>query len=449
MSTVPQSPRALVIQSLPSESYPSVFSVFAISYAAYGVSMVLRLMPAFAANAMRSDPAIQANVTAIGAMLASGTTGALCGKFLWGWAADRWGAKRVFPLALLIESFAVAVFSQAQSMGSFQAAFFVTLLAQAAGWPCLTRIVQNWAPPGKAGLIWGSLSTSSRVATLAASLGPAALAGFLPWRDVLLFASAIGAATAIVAFKLLPPETAPDERAQRTTSRAAGGTSANASPAPHPFANLSLAQTLLGFITSTRFLLMAAALLGLAVLWDFLLLAPMMLRDGLQLTNEQALQAVSAVPFGSLISLCAGGLLFDKLTRRGRAIVMGSLTAAATLCLTLFAALPALPLAPATLVPASTGLLFVFGLCLSPCYYIPVSVFSTEFGGPRCGILVAVLDAIGFAAVAVFCLLSGPIVEQLGWPSLLLLLTAIGLTSSSLLLMFLLREARILPTNQE
>jgi sugar phosphate permease len=414
----------------------SIYSIFATAYLAYGVSMVLRLMPAFAANAIRSDPTLQADLSAIGLMLASGTTGALCGKFLWGWAADRWGAKRIFPLALSLESLAVAAFSQARSMDWMQAAFFVTLFTQAAGWPCLTRLVKAWAPDGQQGRIWGLLSTSSRIGTLAASLGPAALAAFLPWRGILLVAAAFGIIAALITLMLLPGEDAAGQ--QRSQHRQ---TPENSARIRHPFDGVSLREALLGFFTSSRFLLMAAALMGLAVLWDFLMLAPMMLHDGLLLTNEQSLRAVAAVPFGSLISLLAGGLLFDRLSGRVRAFTMAGLLTGATLCLTLLAALPALSLSSSLNVAASTGILFIFGLCLSPCYYIPVSVFSTEFGGPRCGILVAILDAIGFAAVAGFCLISGPLVDNLGWPTLMLLLTAIGLAASALLLTFLIRES--------
>ncbi len=389
--------------------------------------MVLRLMPPFAANAMRSDPSLDVDLEAIGTMLASGTTGALCGKFFWGWAADRWGARTIFPLALVLESIGVAVFSQVSSLRLMQAALFVTLMAQAAGWPCMTRVVQALALPSQQGRVWGLLSTSSRVGTLVASLGPAALAGVLPWRQVLLCASGIGVLAAIVASLLLPPQAS--ERMQpETEDNVDGG---------------SLLHTFGRFFQSSRFLLMAAALMGMAVLWDFLPLAPLMLKDGLKLSDADSLRVTSAVPFGSLLSLLAGGFLFDRLARRERAYVMAGLLTVATLCLTAFSVLPLFNFSPSQLLVTSTGLLFVFGMCLSPCYYIPVSVFSTEFGGHHCGVLVAVLDAIGFAAVAVFCLWSGRIVEFAGWSGLLHLLTGIGLISAAVLLVFQLREARI------
>lgn len=408
-------------------SVSSPWVIWGTLYAAYGVSMVLRLMPAFAANAMRSDPSLNVDVQAIGTMLASGTMGALCGKFLWGWAADRWGARTIFPLALVLEAIGVAVFSQVSSMPLMQAAFFVTLMAQAAGWPCMTRVVQACAQPRQQGRVWGLLSTSSRVGTLVASLGPAALAGVLPWRQVLLCASGIGLLAAVVTSLLLPPQIS--ERRQDRSDDSGDGD--------------SLLPTFGRFFLSCRFLLMAVALMGMAVLWDFLLLSPMMLKDGLKLSDADSLRVTSAVPFGSLLSLLTGGFLFDRLARRDRAYVMAGLLTIATLCLTVFSVLPSFRLSPSLQLTASTGLLFVFGMCLSPCYYIPVSVFSTEFGGNHCGVLVALLDAIGFAAVAVFCHWSGQIVEIAGWPGLLQLLTGIGLSSAVVLLVFLLRESKI------
>jgi predicted MFS family arabinose efflux permease len=260
-----------------------------------------------------------------------------------------------------------------------------------------------------------------------ASLGPAALAGVLPWRQVLLCASGIGLLAAVVTSLLLPP---------RTTERRQGRSDDNGD-------GDSLLPTFGRFFLSSRFLLMAAALMGMAVLWDFLLLAPMMLKDGLKLSDADSLRVTSAVPFGSLLSLLTGGFLFDRLARRDRAYVMAGLLTIATLCLTAFSVLSSFQLSPSLQLTASTGLLFVFGMCLSPCYYIPVSVFSTEFGGNHCGVLVALLDAIGFAAVAVFCHWSGQIVEIAGWPGLLQLLTGIGLSSAAVLLIFLLRESKI------
>jgi hypothetical protein len=89
----------------------------------------------------------------------------------------------------------------------------------------------------------------------------------------------------------------------------------------------------------------------------------------------------------------------------------------------------------------SLGLLFVFGLCVSPCYYIPMSVFSIEFGGPHSGFLIALLDALSFVATAIFYYRGGAIAEQ-SWSLFLTVLVAISIWSAVMTFFFMLGEAR-------
>jgi phosphoglycerol transferase MdoB-like AlkP superfamily enzyme len=71
----------------------------------------------------------------------------------------------------------------------------------------------------------------------------------------------------------------------------------------------------------------------------------------------------------------------------------------------------------------------VLGLCLSPCYYIPASVFSMEFGGRHSGFLVSLLDALGFATTAVFYYFAGRGIETHGWSGFLAVLAGIAIWS--------------------
>ena len=89
----------------------------------------------------------------------------------------------------------------------------------------------------------------------------------------------------------------------------------------------------------------------------------------------------------------------------------------------------------------SLGLLFVFGLCVSPCYYIPMSVFSIEFGGPHSGFLIALLDALSFMATAVFYYFGGSLAKQ-SWGLFLTVLVAISVWSVLTTFAFLKGEAR-------
>ena len=117
---------------------------------------------------------------------------------------------------------------------------------------------------------------------------------------------------------------------------------------------------------------------------------------GIDLTSWSVI--VASGTMGSLISVLIGGFVFDRLDRRIMARVMGGLLLIATGCIVAFSIMPQWSLSEQQATLISLGLLFVFGLCVSPCYYIPASVFSIDFGGPHSGFLVAILDAVGFEA---------------------------------------------------
>ena len=114
----------------------------------------------------------------------------------------------------------------------------------------------------------------------------------------------------------------------------------------------------------------------------------------------------------------------------------------ATGCIVAFSIMPQWRLSEQQATLISLGLLFVFGLCVSPCYYIPASVFSIDFGGPHSGFLVAILDAVGFAASAVFTVYGGHIAQSYGWGRFLTALIAVCIWSVLTTFFFMQREAR-------
>jgi len=105
-----------------------------------------------------------------------------------------------------------------------------------------------------------------------------------------------------------------------------------------------------------------------------------------------------------------------------------------------------LDIAAGTLLWTTLALLFVFGLCVSPCYYIPMSVFSIEFGVPHSGFLIALLDALSFMATAAFYFFGGSLAKQ-SWGLFLTVLVAISVWSVLTTFVFLKGEARRLQTN--
>lgn len=323
--------------------------IFGLLYIAYGMSMVLRTLPTIASTSIKNDPALGVDLTAWGQIIATGTMGGFTGKFLWGWLADVLGGRITLMLGLLLAAAGAVGFSAAADGTQIRVAVFVMMLAQAAGWPAMTKLVAAWALPEQAGRVWGFLSTSSRVGVL-------------------------------------------------------------------------LADALLRFAGSARCWLICGALMGMAVQWDVLLRIPLFL-DSLGIPASAANEAASAFPLGSLMSVLAGGCMFDWLGRRRMALVMPLLLLTATVCVGILAALPALALTPTGTTQAALVLLFVFGACLAPCYYIPASIFSTEFGGVRAGLLVSQLDAAGFAATAAFYWKATSLAQGYGWSILLVLLS--------------------------
>jgi hypothetical protein len=93
------------------------------------------------------------------------------------------------------------------------------------------------------------------------------------------------------------------------------------------------------FLREPAILVDFGSLMGLTILWDFLLMVPMYLQDTLALDTAQASRAASAFPLGSLISVLIGGFVFDRLDRKKWP---GSWRAAADSngCLVVFATLP-------------------------------------------------------------------------------------------------------------
>lgn len=406
-------------------------------YLGYAMSMVLRMIPTVAGAAIREDPSLGIDLEVWGRILAVGTCGAVVGKFICGYAADKFGGKLTFTVGLLIASLFVGVFGFASEVWMFRGAIFVTLMAQSAGWPSMARIIINWFPPRQYGRVWGILSTSSRVGTLLATFCLGSLLAWMSWRGMLWLAAGLGIAT-FAAFSLLLKER-PDTANHLSDDP---DTPAGPPPAPpHPLHGTSLSEAIPKILTSPRFWLIAGSLMGLTILWDFLLFVPMYLQDTLGLSAADASQAASAFPFGSLLSVLAGGFVFDKLKRGTTAWVMGLLLTIATGCLVAFLVLPHFDLSSRTSLWISLGLLFVFGLCVSPCYYIPMSVFSIEFGGPHSGFLIALLDAMSFAATAVFSYFGGGLAKQ-SWTLYLSALLAVSVWSALTTLLFMLGEAR-------
>jgi sugar phosphate permease len=331
-------------------------------YIGYAMFMVLRMIPTVAGTSITSDPNLNVDTGDWGRILAMGTIGALIGKFIGGYAADKLGGRITFTVGLLISAIGVLAFATSSTVWMFQASFFLTLLAKSSGWPSMAKIIVTSFRANEYGRVWGVLTTSSRIGTLTATLLLGGLLGIISWQTMLSIA---GAAGIVITVYFAVSQKSAAEKLAATMPQDSVQQDQGASEVFHP------------------------------------------LHDTLNMTPSGASMAASPFPFGSLISVLVGGFIFDKLSRRAMAWVMGGLLLVAAGCILTFYRMPSFGMPENALIGLSLALLFVFGLCVSPCYYIPMSVFSIEFGGPHSGFLISLIDALAFGATAAFYYYAG------------------------------------------
>ena len=407
-------------------------------YTGYAMFMVLRMAPTVASSSIISNPDLGIDLEAWGKIISAGTVGAVIGKFIGGFAADNLGGRLTFTVGLIVSALGVAAFAGASSFGMFAVAFFVALLAKSAGWPSMAKIIVGSFRPAEYGRVWGVLATSSRVGTLVATFCLGALLSWFSWQAMLFAAASISLLVAVYFYFAIG-------NTSQVFTESLTSTDENfldhPTPTPHPLDGKSLGQAIVVFISSLQFWLITGSLMGLSVMWDFLLMVPPYLTDTMGLEADKAAMASSAFPFGSLISVLAGGLVFDKLSRRATALLMGCLLLVAAVCILMFYVMPDLDLSHSTTLTTSLALLFAFGLCVAPCYYIPMSVFSIEFGGPHSGFLIALLDALAFGATAVYYYFAGGWAAR-SWSLFLLILLGVAVWAMLTTFAFMLGEAR-------
>jgi OPA family sugar phosphate sensor protein UhpC-like MFS transporter len=410
-------------------------------YVGYAYFMVLRSAPGAVVAAIRTDTGVTTEEW--GRVLAMSTAGAVIGKLIGGYSADKLGGGITFAIGLLGCSLGLVAFGLSASLGLFQFTFFLALLAKSFGWPAMTRIVGQSFDPPEYGRVWGLLSTSSRAGAIIATLVLGGLIAVTSWRGVLVVAGALGILVAAV-FAVVQKFASGRLTAIRSSRHTDDGSDVALSEADdpdHPLHNTSLPTALLRFAMSRQFWLITISLTGMTIMWDFLQLLPLFLQDTLQLSDSNAAMVSSAFPWGSLISVFAGGFLFDSMSRRTMAWIMGGLLMLATACIGTFYGMQFRAPPEGTAVAISVGLLFLYGVAIAPCYYIPMSIFSIRFGGPHAGFLVALLDAVAFGFNAVFQWFGGTVADT-SWSNFLILLGVIAFVSAITMFAFMLGEAR-------
>ena len=111
-------------------------------------------------------------------------------------------------------------------------------------------------------------------------------------------------------------------------------------------------------------------------------------------------------------------------------VVLVSLLGVGLICLSLLWRLPRLGFSQGMELAMATAAILFFGIAITPSYYLPMSVFSIDFGGKRCGVLIGLIDAFGYCAAMVFDFVGGSVADQQGgWQNFLAILWVVGVAA--------------------
>ena len=417
-------------------------------YGAYAALNICRTTVIISSPAMLDDPELGLSKTMWGAILGWGTAGTLVGKLTTGILADRFGGRRVFLISIILCLLATGIFSISSKILFFYVTFFIAMFAKSAGWPCMANLIRNWFQKNWRGRIWGVLSSSSMSSSLFTSLVMGSLLLILSWRWVVASSLPIAGIICIVLCFYL--KQSPTDVGLQAMPSVDGDDDSNNPRNSHHLDDATLGEALISFIKSSRFWLICTSIMCLTILMTFQNFLPIYLKEIFHLSSGKAGIASSVFPLGSMFSIILGGFIFDKLTKKSRVFVLGGMMALATGCVVILLLLPKSHIQENSALWVALSAIMVYGLMIAPCYLIPMSVFSVDFGGKHCGVLVGIIDAAGYLASMIFEFWGGAVADRVdGWQQFLFIILNISVIGTITLVLFLFIDYRSIIKSKE
>lgn len=402
----------------------------------YAMLMMCRTVVGVAGPAMLLDPTLNLDTASFGAILGWGTAGNLTGKLTNGILADRIGGTKMFIVAIGLAAIATIIFGTLSSNTAFFALYFLTIFAKSAGWPSMANIIRVWFTHAKHGRVWGFVATSSRISSVATTLLLSSLLLVMTWRGLFYTAGAIALVCAVILPRYLKNSWQDSgelsEESEQTVNELTSWFKA------HPLNDLNAVSAIFVFIKSPRFWLISLGVSSLAVLFEFQVFIPIYLSETFSLTPAQAGFASAAFPLGCLIAVFGGGFIYDRLSSKSVIYVFGGTLVVAVLCLLCLLYLGTIEWNANLELALTIGLIFLFGFAISPSYYIPMSVFSINFGGKHCGLLVGLIDALAYVGAMMFDFIGGEVAnKEGGWQDFISILIVTSIISAVIMVTFL------------
>jgi len=428
---------------------PQQLNIIITMYLGYAAMMICRQMVTILSPALLADETLALTKTNLGDFAAYGTLGALVGKLIWGPLADKFGGRFTMLVGIFFTALFIVAFGLSPNVMAFTGFSFLLYFSKSSGWPAMTKLIGQWYHPQRYGRVWSILATSSRFSVVLATLFFGWLLSFMPWRTVAFIAATFALVIFIGCYFYLQETPEEPDFFKADESKSSSNTnddsntdnfeSAQAEKQAlenrynHPLKNTSTIAGLVAFAKSPRVWLVVIMLMVLTCMMAFLDFVAVYLMEIYQLTPSKAAMTSTVFPLGSLVGLFAAIAFYDRFSKRGIRTVLTIALILSLLSVLTLQYLPLLNLSADTNYLVALTAIFVFAFSISPAYYLPMSIFSIEYGGRHSATLVCLIDAFGFAASAAFAFIGGRLADSAGgWSSfmnMLILISALGIIS--------------------
>lgn len=348
------------------------------------------------------------------------------GQFVWGFAADSLGARRVIALGMLASAAVSVAFGLSSSLGAFLLLLALNGLAQSSGWPANLKAMTMWFPRTARGGIMGFWSTCYQLGSLLAK--PAAgfliTATALGWRFAFFAPAAWVAFVGIVIFFALP---------ERRASLQAQTKANPEEPEPHD-ADRIRAERNRVLRTPLVWALGAAYFFMKLIRYMLFFWLPYYMQDALKYSPFEASAVPLAFELGGVVGAITIGFLSDRWfegKRLGLGIVFLVLLAGA---------MPLFGVAGQGFAANALALALV-GFCLFGPDTLLSATAAQDLGGRRAAATAGgIINGIGSIGPIVGGYFTSGLVEKLGWSRYFSLLGVGAFVAALVILPFYIAE---------
>jgi len=381
-----------------------VFSLTWLSYASY---YLCRKPLSVAKVALSRELSI--SISALGAMETAYLIAYAIGQFASGLLGDRFGARRLLIVGMLLSAAATAWFGLSSGALVLGIAFALNGLAQSTGWPATVKAMTPWFAPEERGKIMGPWSTCYQIGGLAATALATTLLVRFGWRSSFLVPAAWLAGVAVLVACLLPaPAPSSNDsgaRADLSAIRAA------------------LAEPLLCTLGLSYFVLKL-------IRYVLLFWLPFFMHERLGYSQARAGYQSLAFELGGALGAISAGALSDRLVGRRGLLAIAMTTGLALACFLY------VPLAHLGSVPNFLGLALIGFMLFGPDSLVS-SIAAQDLGGSDGASTAAgVINGIGSLGAVVQGIFVGAWVKAHGWDSVFSVFVALSLISALALVPF-------------